>query len=196
MAMLPMGILAARRLPNSATIHFFLINGTSGTASFASNTISPTLPSGYTYYRRIFSLNTTSAGALRPVNAAIEAEGGSAVFYLTTQLLDVNTSSITTTITLLTLSVPNGLRMSPLTRALGGTSTPVFVLLLSGDETTVAPSGSVAPLFDLTTVASGSNSSNQEFLTTNASGQIGAIATSATQPLQIVTRGWKDFRRS
>ena len=74
------GYQGGSTLPNSTAIHFYICNGSSGTGVFASSSLTPTLPTGYaTYYRRIFSLLTTSAGALIPV-VTNETGGGAVEF--------------------------------------------------------------------------------------------------------------------
>jgi len=182
-------------LPNSSTIHFFVCSGASGTGTFASTSLTPTFPTGYdSYYRRIFSLKTTGAGALIP-GTSIEIGGGAQLFYLTTQVLDVNTSALGTSRTLYTLSVPAGIKVEPLIRALGNTTTAFFIVLTSPDETDVAPATvfSNVPGQDLSSNNGGPVSTL--FLTTNTSGQIGARANTTSISLAITTRGWIDFRR-
>lgn len=198
------GYQGGTTLPNSSTIHFFVINGASGTATFASTSLTPTLPSGYTLYRRIFSLNTTAGGALIP-GAAIETEGGSILFYLTTQVLDINTAAQGTSRIQYALTVPTGIKVQPFFRA--NTQTVNAVLVTSGDETDVAPTStgaisfSTAPGFDMqyqsnaNVVASIPMLGNAGF-TTNTSGQIGIRAASTSTSVLWDTRGFKDFRRA
>ena len=187
------GYQGGTTLPNSSTIHFFFCANSSGvnTGSFASTSLTPTLPSGSTYYRRIFSFNTNSSGA--PISyTAIETEGGSYLSYLTTQLLDVSANNLGTTRVAYTLTVPQGIKLEPKIRAYSSSSGE-NILLTSGDETDVAPAGSVTvPLWDI-------NSGTATFtgmLTTNTSGQIGARSTQASTSIAIVTRGFKDWRRN
>ena len=197
------GYQGGTTLPNSSTIHFFVIAPAGGGSpltnpSFASTSLTPTLPNGYTLYRRTFSINTNSSGAPIPYTA-IEAEGGSTINWLTTQVLDITTSSLGTSRTAFTLTVPTGIKVAPFYRTNVGTSN-VGILLTSGDETDVAPgaySWTTAPGADV--YASGTqNSANYTgFLTTNTSGQIGArVNSGSSNSFYWVTRGFKDFRRS
>lgn len=185
-------------LPNSSTLHFFMCTGGTGTGSFASASLTPTCPAGYnTSYRRIFSLNTSSLGA--PIaGTAIETEGGSMIFWLTTQLLDISTSTLSTTRVAETLTVPSGIKVIPFIRA---TSSNAFVILTSGDESDVAPNTSAAwvaaPGQDIYPITGGGGVVNMASLyTTNTSGQIFARAGAASSVLNIVNRGFKDFRRN
>lgn len=187
------GYQGGTTLPNSSTIHMFLCTGASGTGVFASTSLSPTLPTGYSdYYRRIFSFNTNGSGAPIPYTA-IESEGGGLVCYLSTQLLDVSTTSLGTSRTLYTLTVPSGIKVQPLIRQMT-TTAGAKVLISSPDETDVAPGTySTVPQYDSdgTSLAT----FDTPFLTTNTSGQIGARAAVASSALYVTNRGFRDFRR-
>lgn len=197
------GYQGGTTLPNSSTIHFFLCTGGSGTGTFASTSLSPTLPTGYTTsFRRIFSLNTTGAGALIP-GTPIETEGGGVLFWLTTQNLDINGTTLgNSSRTLLTLSsLPTGIKVAPKYRVTLGASAVSTVLLTSGDETDVAAGtvgATTAPAFTSNNTSNSYPSPpSDDELTTNTSGQIGARAnTGTTQAIYVVVRGWRDFRRS
>jgi hypothetical protein len=193
------GYQGGTTLPNSSTIHFFICSGSSGTGVFAHNGLSPTFPSGYnTYSRRIFSLNTTSAGALIPVNV-IETEGGSLTANLVTQVLETGAAiSVGTSRISVTLTVPTGIKVKPNFRA----TTPDGVMIITGgDESDIAPTGTgpwtTVPGSDLYSIAGGGGVSNQlgDYIT-NTSGQIFVRATASARNLYVVSRGFKDFRRS
>jgi len=196
---------ASSTLANSTTYHMFLCSGTSGTGTFASASLTPTLPSGYnSYSRRIFSFNTTSAGA--PVSyTALETEGGSITAWLGTQLLDINSSSLTSSArTFYTLTVPSGIKVGVMYRA--SSATNISIILTSGDESDVATvvngDWTTVPGFDFfygsnVNVATVLSSPRDGLLTTNTSGQIGARAqTGSSNTFYFVTRGFKDWRRS
>lgn len=197
------GYQGGTTLPNSATIHFFICTGGSGTGVFAHNGLTPTPPAGYnTSYRRIFSLKTNSSGALLG-GTAIEVEGGGMLFYLTTQILDISSSSVGTTRTLFTVTTPDGIRTELLFRTIHNTNAS-SIIFTSGDETDVAPSAAnvagftAAPGFDLCYYNGSTNTPvpiANAMLTTNTSAQIGARADGASRNLYLVTRGYKDFRR-
>lgn len=196
------GYQGGTTLPDSSTIHFFLCSGGSGTGTFASTSeSSPSCPTGYaTYERRIFSLNTNSSGALLP-GAAIEGAGGEEIFYLTTQVQDVNTTVGNSSRSLVTLSVPAGLIVQPLFRFISDSAGATFIIT-SGSETDVAPASSFgsAPGFDLDPQNSGEANPGYygipPFLTTNTSSQVGIRASQSSQQVYGYTRGWIDFRRN
>lgn len=188
---------ASSTLANSTTYHVFLCSGGSGTGTFVSSSLTPTFPAGYTTSsRRIGSFVTDSSGNPIPYKS-IEASGGGTINYLTTQTLDVNVSNLGSSRTLYTLNVPSGINVQPIIRAdYPGAS---FILFTSGDETDVAPNAN--PQFVAAPGSEGNDMPNSGsmwtgMLTTNTSGQIGARSNTTGQSLQIVTRGWIDFRRN
>lgn len=192
------GYQGGTTLPNSSTIHFYECFGGSGYGSFASTSLTPTIPAGYTTYsRRVFSLLTNSSGALLP-GVGIETEGGSLVFYYATSILDQNVSNlISASRTLFTVSTPSGIKTQHLGRY--QTTNPTnTILITSPDETDVSVSagGSVAnPGFDIV-LATGGTAMVQTPVITNTSSQIGARASAGTtSTFGIQTRGFKDFRR-
>lgn len=192
-------------LANSTTYHMFLCNGGSGTGVFASASLTPTFPTGYTTYnRRIFSFNTGATGSPLPYTA-IEESGGGLICYLTTQVLDISAVAVGTTQVVKTLaSVPSGIKIEWLYRIQSTDSVTASLIITSGDETNVAPpapAGFTVPLFDLyavTTIAtSGIGIKGDGLITTNTSGQIGLRSSSATSSTVYgTTRGFRDFRRS
>lgn len=194
------GYQGGSTLPNSSTIHFYAIataTDTTWSASFASTSLTPTLPGSYTKYRRLFSLNTNSSGALLPVTA-IEVAGGALQSYLTTPVLDVNVSNLSTSRVLYTLSVPSGVAVQPLTKSFVSKSgADVFFILQSPSETDSAPQGNVSPLYSYyayNTITSGATSGAEPLLT-NTSGQLAARSSAASTTFILVTSGWIDFRR-
>jgi hypothetical protein len=190
------GYQGGTTLPNSSTIHFFAMTGTAGTASFASTSLAPTLPSGYTKYRRIISTVTNSSGALVPFTAN-ELNGGGLMLYWSTLIQDVNVSNLTTSRTLYNLTVPTGIKVRPKVRiqtTSGGTDE---VLVVSPDEPTTIPntSFSTSPGFMLLTF--GGNMAAVNDLITNTAGQLAAISSSVGGiPLAIYNSGFIDERRS
>jgi len=187
------GYAGGTTLPNSSTIHVFVCNGGSGTGTFASTSLTPTFPTGYnTYYRRIGSFNTNSSGAPLPYTS-IEINGGGTINWLGTEINDVNATGTTANRTLYSLSVPTGIKVSPLVRVYSTSSSFGHYLVSSPDEPDSAPSTTAFPYVDgsggyETTYSGGT-------LTTNTSGQIG-MRMVGSYNISCATRGWIDFRRS
>lgn len=200
------GYQGGTTLPNSDTVHVFAIKGTSGTATFAHNGLTPTPPAGYNAsFRRLFSFNTTGAGAPIPY-APLEIEGGALLAWLTTQTLDVNITNQGANRTAYPLNVFTDIKVRPIFKIGSNETSAMGLILTSGDETDVAPSSvtssggsffnGAAPGQDFT-----DNTNNigvqpgAPFITTDTSGQIGVRATGANSNLAIVTRGCMDWRR-
>lgn len=102
------GYQGGTTLPNGTQIHWFLISGASGTGTFAHTTLTPTLPSGFTLYRHIFSQKTTSAGALFP-GTTTETGGGGYRFMLSTTAVVAGGVPTTTSGNLTDLIVPGSI---------------------------------------------------------------------------------------
>ena len=185
-------------LPNSSTIHFYVMalsTDATWTASFASTSLTPALPGSYTLYRRAFSIPTNSSGALIP-GSAVEVCGGGLVYYLTTEVLDVNVSNLSTSRTLYTLTVPSGIKVEPFFR-FAGTTNPSAVLITSPEQSDVAPgSSSSVPLQDAwNDVGQLYARAKNGYVVTDTSGRIGARSSNASTTFHLVTFGWCDFRR-
>lgn len=190
------GYAGGTTLPNSSTIHFYVMATSSDTtwsASFASTSITPTLPGSYVYYRRIFSLLTNGSGALINV-ATNEINGGGLMSYFSTAgSLDVNVSNLGTTRTLYTLSVPSGVKVLPMIRCRDGGPNPSVISITSPDEADAAPNPSTAPLADAFNHGDTQQGTAVNVLT-NTSAQVYARSDTANTTLFLYTRGWIDFR--
>lgn len=198
------GYQGGTTLPNSSTIHFYVMatnTDTTWSASFSSTSLTPTLPGSYTKYRRVVSIPTNSSGVLL-AGTMIETGGGGYIYYLSTQILDVNDTALTSANrTLYTLgSLPSGIKVQPLCRYLMPSA--VYAILTSPDETDVAPSTSsvtpAVPLWDMQNASAQDQSGlGISLITTNTSRQIGARASSGSgNTFAVVTRGWIDYRRA
>ncbi len=190
------GYQGGTTLPTSTTVHFFVMQGTAGTASFASASLSPTLPSGYSRYRRIFSFWLPSGGwgALNNI-AAEEDSGGAARIYWQGRFQDVSVTNLGTSSVLYALSVPTGVKVRPIISA--AVTNNSNVILTSPDEADQAPASAfgTAPGYDLNGAANQTNAFI-DGLFTNTSGQLRARANGASTPFYIYTRGWIDPRRN
>lgn len=190
------GYQGGTTLPNSNTIHFFICQGASGTGIFASlSATTPTLPVGYaSFFRRIFSVVTTSGGALIPFTAD-EINGGAMCAYLTTPTTDINGATLTSVSrTLYSMNVPSGIKVQWQGTFSAGVSN--FMLITSPDETDTAPGSTTAgpPTFDQTNVQAAAVS--RRITITNTGGQIGVRAQTGTPVGYAETFGWVDFRRT
>lgn len=181
-------------LPNSSTIHFYVIalaTDTTWTASFASTSVTPTLPGSYTLYRRVFSILTDGSGNLLAC-AFSEVMGGAILALKGTTALDVSVSNLGATAVLYALAIPSGIKVQPLFRAIGSTVSS-DILITSPYSPDEAVSSGAAPLVDTRATSDGLFSS--QFTLSNTSAQIRARAGDAGTSLRLSVYGWIDFRR-
>lgn len=196
------GIAGGGNLSASATIHFYLCNGNNGTGAMASGIYpfaTSLCPSGYNSFgRRIFSINTSSAGT--PLSGtAIETWGGALRFYLANVATDLNNVTITNTPTLATMTVPQGIKVGWFGRLVQGSNVS-NTLVSSPDETSVTPSNSgftTNPGIDMPMNGGAAPFTNSFAKTTNALGQIRLTGSNGTGTTETVfTQGYDDWRRN
>ena len=180
------GALDTGSIANATWYHVYLISNASGSTVDVLVSLSasaPTLPGGYTLFRRIGSMKTSGAAQW----VAFTQFGD--YFTLASPVLDYN-STLTTTATNITLaSVPSGIivraKIGLLPQATGFTYISPLV------ATDQAPSSTAAPGFS-TTFQTFVNNQDME-VETNTSQQIRG-RTNATITVGVVTRGWFDYR--
>lgn len=170
--------------------HWYLImNPSTGVVDviFSASASAPTLPSGYTLYRRIGSAKTDGS------NFWIAFTQSGDTFILSTMVNDAN-AAVTTAASLVTLSsVPLGVKVDAQYRASYTiTGASAAILLTSPDETDQAPNtGGPASLLNANNATQGSAG---EFTTrVNTSQQI-RVRTTSNTTLNIFTKGWIDRR--
>ena len=181
------GALDTGSIANSTWYHVFLIENVSGPVVdvLISTSLTPTLPGSYTKKRRIGSMKTD----------------GSAKWVLFTQLgdeflwsvsvADVNTSTLGTTATLYTISVPPGVQVKARLRGQASNgSTYGEVSIQSPDESAQAVSPSTINFLG----ATGVFTAGAMDVRTSTSAQIRAVAYAAATSLNLGTYGWIDDR--
>ncbi len=144
---------------------------------------SPTLPSGYTKKRRIGSFRTANgATSIIPFSQFQDQfTWGSAV-------ADVNVNNLGTTAVSYTLTVPPGVRVVALLRAIIGSDG--FIAIFGPDETISGAASSPA----LASPGTGNWNEGVFNVLTNTSAQIRAIADAAGRTFIVTTYGWIDSR--
>lgn len=190
------GYQGGTTLPAGTTIHFYICQGPTGTGSFASTSLTPTLPTGYDVsYRRIFSIPTNGTAALQ-AGTAIETEGGSLNYYYTTPTLDFS-NTVGTTAVLVATNVALGINVQHIGRYWQANTTVGATIVSGLLEPDVAPSANNSPAgFGYDTLYNNAvNGGSTTPVITNTSGQIRARANAAGVLFQAMTRGYKDFRR-
>jgi hypothetical protein len=151
------------------------------------------LPSGYTAYRRIGPL-------LRSTSIRAFTQYGDE-FLLASPVLDVNASNPGTSAVTAALTCPTGIAVKAIINAslFGTTSSTQIAYLSALSATDLAPSFTVAPLGQVSTVISVNNlltDSSQMEIWTNTSAQIRyrLSASAAADGIRIATCGWIDQR--
>lgn len=177
----------------NTTYHVFLIESITGAGrvvdALFSASLTPTMPTGYKYYRRIGSI-IRSGGAI----LAFIQDGDD--FLLMSPVTDVNESNPGTGTALKTLTVPIGLRILALmTARIESTTTSAVTAVIVADPSI---SGATAGARVQTQSTAGTYSSDPVPLEryTNTSGQVNRTlsASAAGTVLTIITRGWRDTR--
>ena len=180
--------LDAGALAANAWYHVFAIAKPDGTsACLASLSASaPTLPTGYTVFRRIGAVRTDGAAALLAFTQIEDT------FRFAASITDVSTANMGTANALYTLSVPAGVRVRPIADV--GT-TAGNLLLFNGDEAGYAPQGAnIATAPGWAVYGAFNMATRVQDIYTNTSAQIRVRADATSRPLYIYTRGWIDTR--
>lgn len=181
-------------LPTTGTTHFFVIMKLDGTvAGLASTSLTPTLPTGYFFKRRIHSMLTDGSAHLRGF-----INDGDRIRYLL-PLADVasTTAFVDALAHLLVLSVPNGLKVeAEFEIGMAGNTGGCGVVLTSPDETDRQAYGAGGFSYDASAFAQGSSGFiNAVFRRmTNTSSQIRYRAQNTNGQWGVYTMGWTDRR--
>lgn len=172
------------------TYHCFLIRKDSdGTidALFSLSATSPTMPSGYTYFRRVGSILRVSGA-----NVAFSQFGNE--FLRSAPVSDYTTTTLSTTAATPALSVPTGIKVRAKVAMLCSTTGGVvrYVLLTSPDQADTLPTGTLYN--GIAGGTSGTYSTAEYFPRTNTSAQVRVRSSGANTTVELVTFGWIDER--
>lgn len=183
------GGLFSGSIAADTTYHVFLIEKTSDgsiDAGFDTSVIAANIPSGYIRYRRIGSIVTDSSSNILGFYQAGD------YFGLNDRILELNTSSPTTSGVLLSMSSPLGLEViADLSVQLTHTAT-ADLLITSPSETDSAAS---ATNNTLRVLSSGTNNNTKIQKMTNASSQIRYRSdVSSVSNVSVWLEGWTDYR--
>lgn len=182
--------LDAGSLANNTWYHVFVIGKADGTvAAFGSTNLAPTLPSGYTLRRRVWSAKTATGAA----TLIDYSQFGDECLWLAPPP-DIAVVNQGTTAILYTLSTPLGVKTNALLRGkTESASIGINVLINSPDETSIA-GGS------LSGGNINGNTNNTAAIVvslnvrTNTNSQVRAVAAAASTSLTFSTVGYIDAR--
>lgn len=173
---------------NDETYHVHLIRkDADGTidALFSLSPTSPTLPSGWSSFRRLGAVLTDGSGNI----IAFTQRGDE--FLLDTPVRDVSSLASSATAASAALTVPTGIQVEALVVAhLGGASAAEYAMFYSPDQSDPTVSSS---LFDLA-ADTGFSQSTSKRIRTNTSAQIRHRSAGANASINIDTHGWIDTR--
>jgi hypothetical protein len=186
------GGLDTGTIANSTWYHFYVIRRPDTgvvDALFSLSASAPTLPANYTQFRRIGSAKTNgSAQWTKFVQVGDE-------FLWDAAVLDVNSTTQSSTAVLYALSVPPSVQVQAFYNALSSDPGTPSLLFTSPDESDQAPSASASPLNSINGISNATGNAGGEYRTrTNTSAQIRVRATAAVAFFRIATRGWVDTR--
>lgn len=181
-------------IANSTWYHFYAISKTDGTADvcFSLSASAPTLPSGYTYYRRMGSGKTNGSAQW-----VLFTQDGD-YFRWSASVADVSsTNPGTAAVTLTLASVPTGVNVQAIFnsfQASGATSSLAYFSDLSAADEAV--SSSATPFGNIGTNSSGFAVGNQFQIRTNTSAQIRfrSLQSDGSRVNNVATLGWIDRR--
>lgn len=142
----------------------------------------PTLPSGFTKYRRLGWVRTDGSSNIRPFFQHGDT------FRLLTRIADVNAVTIGTSASLHTLTVPGNL-IALLDVTVTASTSGTYALITDPDETDATVASGASNIGD-----SGTGNSAHMAVPVDSTGQIRARAGSAARTLDVNTRGWIDTR--
>jgi hypothetical protein len=170
---------------NSTWYHIYLIWKADSTTAglFSLNSSTPTLPTGYIYFRRIGSVYNNSSGNIRTF-----IQKGDYVYHKD-HILDVNNYLLGTTAILFTMSVPTGVQVLTLTNFTAYAGGSILISSPSQNDQAVA----LNTMSHMSTLSSYQNNYSGHILT-NTSGQLRARANAASTNFFALTAGYIDFR--
>lgn len=186
----------------NTTWHIFAIAKADGTADVLfHDAIDPSsvLPSGYTYYRRIWSVIRSSGSII-----SFKQFGDDCFF--NAAITDVNSATASATAALVTISVPAGLKVKALLSAavinsgVGSNPNSAF-LWISSPDVSDQSAGTGRPTIGVsitpssgTITSAGAGGECQTY--TNTSSQVRVVSSTplGTQTYSIITRGYTDTR--
>jgi hypothetical protein len=175
--------------PANGTLHVYAIsNGATNDVIFSQDPSSPQLPGGYTKYRRIGSVTTDGASAVRQFK-----QYNDRFLYTGKPIADATNAAVSAGGSPFTLTVPNGIKVFPMFNCYGPNLQLAYDLdsTWTGSNTPAATNGAGNVLFQSNN--GGSSYVGMFGIATNTARQIG-IDVSVNTTVYIDTYGWFDNR--
>ena len=188
------GMVSGESLPTSGWVNFWLIQKANGAVDICGNNnatsgLSPTLPTGFIYKRRI-GARLTDASA----NFLATKQNGDTVQYVTS-IQDVDTATgNTTSRSLRTMSSPPGVQCLINFRAYVPEASDMITLFQDPNETDAAPNNTMTPPGGSIRNLTGYQGTFWFAIQTNTSSQIASRSSVASKGLDVVTYSFVDNR--
>lgn len=189
------GYQGGSTLPNGTQIHWFAIQGTAGSGIFASlSSTFPTLPTGYSFFRRVYSQGTNPSGSLQP-GTVTEYAGGSYKNMVTTTTVPY-AGSTTTSALLVGMNCPSIAGTEAIFRVsmIGPNNAAIQAIISDPASPDEVPGTSNNSMEDGTTSIQGFVSGEYQ-MGVNSSTQVRFRASLGTGTWNIRALGWVDQRR-
>lgn len=155
---------------------------------FSASPISPTLPSGYTYYKNTaYCFRTDGSGNIIPF-----VQAGYTFWYLSPPGLELSVTNATTTKANTTRTYIPELRVLAICNLYASHATTSHVYISNPDFTDLTPSTSATPLGSIGAANANGMTGQGEFLT-NTSGVLSYKASASSTTIRIAPIGWTVF---
>ena len=191
------GSLDAGAIAPSTCYHVYLIKRTDTGVSdvlvslnptIAQPTATPTMPAGYTLFRRIGSMRTDGSSHW------VKFFQWGNEFTLDAPVAITPITNLDTTPVLITLNVPTGINVRAkvigLVRNAGATASALFYSPLGSAQASNSPAGNASGYV----IVNNTNFYFRDEILTDTSGRIYAVADTSSTTIDVVTRGWIDPR--
>lgn len=169
------------------TYHVWLIERTDGTVAdvlFSLSATAPTMPTNYTYKRRIGSIMRAGATIIPFTQWGDQ-------FLHTTVAFDIISTTLGTTASLFTLRVPTGIKVLAQIWSESIKAAAIPQIYISSPDST---DQDAAGMYSIFSISSGLYGFGQLLVRTNTSAQIRARSQLVSTSMDIVTIGWFDDR--
>jgi hypothetical protein len=181
---------------SDGTFHCFAISKADGTDGdwFFSTSLTPTLPTDYTEYVRVYS--TVRASSTNKLISAMETAGGGLYISFLAPVKDVEVSNLGTTAVAYALaSVPSGLEFVVEMNATIAASGAPQIRIFEVDQPNDAANTTSESTFNLRMPTSSNSVGAQFMIKTNTSAEIKAISSAASTSLTVSPTAYRDERR-
>lgn len=178
--------------PTNGTLHVYIISdGSNVDAIFSQSSTSPSLPGGYTQYRRIGAVTTDGSANIRRFTQV-----GDRFLYIEKPIADATGASVAVGGTLITLTVPQGIKVYPMIN-FKSNSTSRYITSYDPDSTwsssnTISLTNTAGNVL-LQNIYYGGNPAIHGVMT-NTSRQLGFDINTGGAHLFVDTYGWLDTR--